>query len=89
MASPAPPAAPPTEPGPTGRLVLSLGGGVQSTTLALLALRGELPFPEAAVFADTGWEPPAVYDNLAWLREQLADRLLGPGGRTRAVSGGG
>lgn len=57
------------------RIVLSLGGGVQSTTLALLALRGELPLPEAAVFADTGWEPPAVYANLAWLREQLGDRL--------------
>ena len=73
--SPPSPAGRPIAPAPARRVVLSLGGGVQSTTLALLAFRGELPLPEAAVFADTGWEPPAVYDNLAWLREQLADQL--------------
>lgn len=41
--------------------LLSLGAGVQSTVLALMACRGELPGLDAAVFADTGWEPPAVY----------------------------
>src|SRR5262249_18428138 len=39
--------------------ILSLGAGVQSTTLALLAAGGELALPEAAIFADTGWEPRA------------------------------
>ncbi|WP_433598860.1 hypothetical protein ACQPXH_24610 [Nocardia sp. CA-135953] len=41
--------------------LLSLGAGVQSTVLALMACSGELPGLDGAVFADTGWEPPAVY----------------------------
>jgi hypothetical protein len=41
--------------------ILSLGAGVQSTTLALMACQGTLPDLDAAIFADTGWEPPAVY----------------------------
>ena len=49
--------------------VLSLGAGVQSTTLALMAALGEIgPMPDCAIFADTGWEPRAVYEHLAWLR---------------------
>lgn len=49
--------------------VLSLGAGVQSTTLALMAAQGEIdPMPDCAIFADTGWEPEAVYDHLRWLR---------------------
>ncbi len=48
--------------------VLSLGAGVQSTTLALMAAHGEIgPMPDCAIFADTGWEPRAVYEHLAWL----------------------
>jgi hypothetical protein len=48
--------------------VLSLGAGVQSTTLALMAAHGEItPMPDCAIFADTGWEPKAVYDHLRWL----------------------
>jgi len=48
--------------------VLSLGAGVQSTTLALMAAHGVIgPMPDCAVFADTGWEPAAVYDHLSWL----------------------
>jgi hypothetical protein len=49
--------------------MLSLGAGVQSTTLALMAAHGEIsPMPDCAIFADTGWEPKAVYEHLAWLR---------------------
>ena len=49
--------------------VLSLGAGVQSTTLALMAAHGDIaPPPDCAIFADTGWEPRAVYEQLAWLR---------------------
>lgn len=48
--------------------VLSLGAGVQSTTLALMAARGEIEAPDCAIFADTGDEPAAVYEHLAWLR---------------------
>lgn len=48
--------------------VISLGAGVQSTTMALMAAHGEIgPMPDAAVFADTQDEPQAVYDHLAWL----------------------
>ena len=49
--------------------VLSLGAGVQSSTLALMAAHGEIgPMPDCAIFSDTGWEPAAVYQHLAWLR---------------------
>ena len=49
--------------------VISLGAGVQSTTLALMAAHGEIePMPDAAIFADTGAEPPEVYEHLEWLR---------------------
>jgi hypothetical protein len=45
--------------------VLSLGAGVQSTTLALMAAQGEItPMPDCAIFADTQWEPGAVYAHL-------------------------
>ena len=48
--------------------VISLGAGVQSTTMALMAAHGEIgPMPSAAIFADTGAEPKAVYDHLSWL----------------------
>lgn len=49
--------------------VVSLGAGVQSTTLVLMAARGEIgPMPDAAIFADTQAEPKAVYEHLTWLR---------------------
>lgn len=52
--------------------VLSLGGGVQSSVLALMAAEGAVrPMPDFAVFADTGWEPQPVYDHLKWLEAQL------------------
>lgn len=50
--------------------VISLGAGVQSTTMALMAARGEItPMPDAAIFADTQAEPKAVYEHLKWLME--------------------
>lgn len=30
-----------------------------------------MPKPDFAVFADTSWEPKAVYDHLEWLKSQL------------------
>ena len=48
--------------------VISLGAGVQSTTMALMAAHGEItPMPDCAIFADTGAEPKAVYEHLRWL----------------------
>jgi hypothetical protein len=52
---------------------LSLGAGVQSSALALMATAGGFgPMPEAAIFADTGDEPASVYKWLDWLEAQLA-----------------
>jgi hypothetical protein len=50
---------------------LSLGAGVQSSTLALMIANGEIEPVEAAIFADTGWEPRKVYEWLDWLEKQL------------------
>ena len=57
---------------------LSLGAGVQSTVLALMAERGEygLEKPDVAIFADTGWEPPGVYEHLDWLEDQLSFEVV-------------
>jgi hypothetical protein len=52
--------------------VISLGAGVQSSTMALMAAAGKIePMPAAAIFADTTYEPAAVYEWLAWLEGQL------------------
>lgn len=49
--------------------ILSLGAGVQSTTMALMAAYGEItPMPDAAIFADTQAEPRRVYDHLKWMK---------------------
>lgn len=53
-----------------GLRVLSLGAGVQSSTLLLMACVGEIEKPDVAIFADTQWEPKAVYRHLDWLTEQ-------------------
>jgi 3'-phosphoadenosine 5'-phosphosulfate sulfotransferase (PAPS reductase)/FAD synthetase len=50
---------------------LSLGAGVQSSTLALMIAHNEIEPVEAAIFADTGWEPRKVYEWLDWLEKQL------------------
>lgn len=50
---------------------LSLGAGVQSTTMYLLAVKGEIgPKPDAAIFADTQAEPPWVYEHLDRLERE-------------------
>lgn len=52
--------------------IISLGAGVQSSTMALMAAKGEItPMPVAAVFADVGAEPEDVYKYLRWLETQL------------------
>lgn len=53
--------------------VLSLGAGVQSTVMALMASEGKFGVvPDLAIFADTGWEPPEIYTHLDWLEKQLS-----------------
>jgi hypothetical protein len=51
--------------------ILSLGAGVQSSTLALMIAKGEIEPVTCAIFADTGWEPKKVYEWLDWLEKQL------------------
>lgn len=71
--------------------IISLGAGVQSSTMALMAAAGEItPMPVAAIFADTQAEPASVYRWLDWIEKQLpfpvyrvtagnlADRVLVP-----------
>lgn len=56
--------------------VISLGAGVQSSTLLLMAAEGEFDeTPEVAVFADTQAEPAAVYRWLDFLKD-TADRRI-------------
>ena len=53
--------------------ILSLGAGVQSSTMALMADQGAFgDKPDAAVFADTGWEPKPVIEHLNYLRTILS-----------------
>lgn len=52
--------------------IISLGAGVQSSTMALMAAHGEItPMPKCAIFADTQDEPQSVYKWLDWLEKQL------------------
>src|SRR5688572_9056762 len=53
--------------------VLSLGAGVQSTAILLMSIDGHLPPIEHAIFADTGWEPGAVYEHLGLLSIEMAE----------------
>ena len=48
--------------------VLSLGAGVQSSTLYLMAVAGELPRLTEAIFSDTQREPQSVYQWLEYLK---------------------
>jgi hypothetical protein len=49
--------------------VISLGVGVQSSTMLLMAAKNELPHVDYAIFADTGYEPKSVYNYLNLLKK--------------------
>lgn len=52
--------------------VISLGAGVQSSAMLLMALEGRFgEKPNCAVFADTEWEPKAVYEWLEKLEREV------------------
>jgi hypothetical protein len=53
--------------------ILSFGAGVQSTTLLEMALRGDIEPVDHVIFADTGWEPQAVTDNMVKYGERCAE----------------
>ena len=47
--------------------VLSLGAGIQSSTLAFMGFDGEIDI-DFAIFSDTGWEPSYVYQFLEYIK---------------------
>jgi hypothetical protein len=52
--------------------IISLGAGVQSSTMALMAACGEItPMPDCAIFADTQAEPEKVYQWVDFLETKL------------------
>lgn len=54
--------------------IISLGAGVQSSAMLLMALNGKFgEVPECAIFADTGWEPKHVYE---WLK--ILTKIVAP-----------
>ncbi|WP_082310145.1 hypothetical protein [Nonomuraea sp. SBT364] len=71
---------------PPALRVLSLGAGVQSTTLLMLAAAGRLPKVDVAIFADTGWEPRSVYEHLDRLEREVARPANIPIVRVQATS---
>lgn len=79
---------------------MSLGGGVQSGTMAEMIVNGDLPQPDLVIFADTGDEPDYVYHYIDYLRGRLravnaplaivtagslVDSLMSPNGRFAAI----
>lgn len=56
-----------TEPKAKPMRILNLGAGVQSTTLYLMAVRGEIAI-DCAIFADLKEEPAPVYRHLEWMQ---------------------
>lgn len=50
--------------------ILSLGAGVQSSTVLLMSLTGDLEPYDHVIFADTGWEPAGVYEHLDALQAE-------------------
>ncbi len=72
--------------------IISLGAGVQSSTMALMAAHGEItPMPDCAIFADTGAEPKEVYDWLDWLEGELpftVHRVMHKEGLTQEIMDG-
>lgn len=55
--------------------ILSLGAGIQSTTVYLLAAGSAFPITDA-VFADTREESNLTYEHLEWLKKQPGFRIL-------------
>ena len=52
--------------------ILSLGAGVQSSTLALMIEGGEIPMVDAAIFADTQAESKETMEFLNWIKTKLS-----------------
>lgn len=49
---------------------LSLGAGVQSSVMLMLAIRGEIERPDHVLFADTGWDGQRTLAHVDWCERQ-------------------
>lgn len=56
--------------------ILSLGAGVQSTTLLLMMIHNEIEPADHVIFADTGWEPEPVYQHLNKLEQLMTQHNI-------------
>ena len=56
--------------------LLNVGLGIQSTAAALMCIHGDLPRPDAFIFADTGWEREGTYENLKLLKPIAEDARI-------------
>ena len=56
--------------------ILSLGAGVQSTTILMMMIEGELERPDHVIFADTQWEPNEVYEHLEQLEYLMHEQRI-------------
>ena len=52
--------------------ILSLGAGVQSSTLALMIEKGEIPMVDCGIFSDTQSEPKKTMEYLEYLKTQVS-----------------
>lgn len=53
---------------------LSWGGGVQSTTLAVMAALGDIPPVDAIIHSDTGFERTKTLETISWYTDWLESR---------------
>ena len=53
--------------------LISYGGGVQSTCMVLMALKGAFERPDVVVFADTGSEMPSTYSTVDQVEQLCVD----------------
>jgi hypothetical protein len=56
--------------------VLSLGAGVQSSTVAMMMKHGEIEPADVAIFADTCAESRRTYEWVEWLRQNIGMPLI-------------
>jgi hypothetical protein len=57
-------------------IFLSFGAGVQSSVMLMLAIRGEIERPDHVIWADTGFEPRAVYAHVDWSEKQCEKAVI-------------
>lgn len=55
---------------------LSLGGGVQSSTLLLMSWLGQWEKPDHIIFADTLWESCQTYEWIQWLEKTTGIEII-------------